>query len=82
MIAVVHGGVKEDNVGALFGSREFVLQGGMSIRRKLIRLCHGFPSSSKLRHDKSARGGWVARRAATADRCGRGKVFGLLNIRV
>jgi len=48
MIAVVHGGVKEDNVGALFGSREFVLQGGMSIRRKLIRLCHGFPSSSKL----------------------------------
>lgn len=26
MIAVVHGGVKEDNVGALFASREFVLQ--------------------------------------------------------
>jgi hypothetical protein len=24
-IAVVHGGVKEDNVGALFGSREFVV---------------------------------------------------------
>jgi hypothetical protein len=42
MIAVVHGGVKENNISALFGSREFVLQGWMTIRRKLIRLCHGF----------------------------------------
>ena len=33
MIAVGHGGVKEDNVGALFGSREFVLQSWMTIDR-------------------------------------------------
>lgn len=33
MIAVVHGGVKEDNVGAIFGSREFVLQSWMTIDR-------------------------------------------------
>ena len=33
MIAVVHGGVKENNVGALFGSREFVLQSWMTIDR-------------------------------------------------
>jgi len=32
MIAVVHCGVKEDNVGALFGSREFVLQGWITIQ--------------------------------------------------
>ena len=30
MIAVVHGGVKKDNVGAIFGSRYFVLQGWMT----------------------------------------------------
>ena len=34
MIAVVHGGVKEDNVGAIFGSREFVLQSWMTIDRQ------------------------------------------------
>ena len=33
MIAVVHRGVKEDNVGARFGSRKFVLQGWMTIDR-------------------------------------------------
>ena len=32
-IAVAHGGVKEDNIGALFGSREFVLQSWMTIDR-------------------------------------------------
>jgi hypothetical protein len=39
MIAVVHGGVKENNVGAFFGSREFVLQGWMTIdcQRNLTR---------------------------------------------
>ena len=31
MIAVVYGGVKENNVGALFGSREFGLHGWMTI---------------------------------------------------
>ena len=35
MIAVVHGGVKEDNVGALFGSREFVLPDWMTNRSLL-----------------------------------------------
>ena len=33
MIAVVYGGVKENNVGALFGSREFVLQSWMTMDR-------------------------------------------------
>ena len=39
MNAVVHGGVKENNVGAFFGSREFVLQGWMTIdcQRNLTR---------------------------------------------
>ena len=31
MIAVVHGGVKENNVGALSGCGEFVLQGWTTI---------------------------------------------------
>ena len=34
MIAVGHGGMKEDNVGALFGSREFVLESWMTIDRQ------------------------------------------------
>ena len=31
MVAVVYGSVEKNNVSALFGSRELVLQGGMSI---------------------------------------------------
>ena len=31
MIAVIHGGVKKNNTGALFSSGEFLLQGWMTI---------------------------------------------------
>lgn len=34
MIAGIHGGLKENNVGAIFGSGYFVLQSGMTIDRQ------------------------------------------------
>lgn len=38
MIAIVHGGVKENNVGSFFGSGQFVLQGRMTIDCQRNRL--------------------------------------------